>query len=71
VTPADNPRPAPGDGYTLLVGIDTRFLDKLDPRFAATDLVDDRFVRKAIQAVGGPQVFGIPADFSRRETIVV
>ncbi|WP_373805724.1 ABC transporter substrate-binding protein, partial [Delftia acidovorans] len=50
---------------------DTRFLDKLEPRFAATDLVDDRFVRKAIQAVGGPQVFGIPADFSRRETIVV
>ena len=35
---------------------DTRFLDKLEPRFAATDLVDDRFVRKAIQAVGGPQV---------------
>lgn len=50
---------------------DTRFLDKLEPKFAATDLVDDRFVRKAIQAVGGPQVFGIPADFSRRETIVV
>ncbi|MDR0225468.1 MAG: ABC transporter substrate-binding protein [Burkholderiaceae bacterium] len=50
---------------------DTRFLDTLDPQFAARDLVDDRFVRKAIQAVGGPQVFGIPADFTRREIIVV
>jgi NitT/TauT family transport system substrate-binding protein len=48
---------------------DTRFLAALDPKFVAGDLVDDRFVRKAIQAVGGPQVFGLPADFKRREVI--
>jgi len=50
---------------------DTAFLQALDPKFVARDLVDDRFVRKAIQAVGGPQTFGISPDFSRRETIVV
>lgn len=48
---------------------DTRFLAALDPKFVAGDLVDERFVRKAINAVGGPQVFGLPADFKRREVI--
>lgn len=48
---------------------DTRFLERLDPAFAARDLVDDRFVRKAIAAVGGPQVFDLPADLQRREVI--
>jgi NitT/TauT family transport system substrate-binding protein len=48
---------------------DTSFLQTLDPAFVARDLVDDRFVRKAIQAVGGPQLFGVAADFSRRESI--
>lgn len=47
----------------------TDFLEKLDPAFVARDLVDDRFVRKAIEAVGGPQVFGVPADYTRRETL--
>ncbi|MGC4394509.1 ABC transporter substrate-binding protein [Hydrogenophaga sp. T2] len=46
---------------------DTGFLQALEPRFVAGDLVDDRFVRRAIQAVGGPQVFGLPADLQRRE----
>lgn len=50
---------------------DTRFLDNLDPAFVARDLVDDRFVRKAIVAAGGPAVFGIPADFARKEIIAV
>ncbi|MBW7901719.1 MAG: ABC transporter substrate-binding protein [Rhodocyclaceae bacterium] len=50
---------------------DAKFLEKLDPRFVAGDLVDDRFVRKAIDAVGGGAVFGLPADFRRKETIVV
>ncbi|XAH25775.1 ABC transporter substrate-binding protein [Xylophilus sp. GW821-FHT01B05] len=49
---------------------DTTFLNALDPKFVARDLVDDRFVRKAIASVGGPQVFGVPADYTRRETIV-
>lgn len=50
---------------------DTAFLAKLDPAFVARDLVDDRFVRKAIAEVGGPQVFGLSADLQRRETLVV
>ncbi|MGF6528709.1 ABC transporter substrate-binding protein [Variovorax sp. PvP013] len=48
---------------------DAAFLDALDPKFVAGDLVETRFVRKAIEGVGGPQVFGIPADYTRRETI--
>lgn len=48
---------------------DNRFLDSLDPAFVARDLVDDRFVRKAIAAVGGPQAFGLPADLLRREVL--
>lgn len=50
---------------------DTAFLAKLDPAFVARDLVDTRFVRAAIDAVGGPQVFGLPASLQRSETIVV
>ena len=48
---------------------DARFLETLDPKFVARDLVDDRFVRNAIAIVGGPQVFGLPADFTRREMV--
>ncbi len=48
---------------------DTAFLQALDPAFVARDLVDERFVRRAIAAVGGPQVFGLPADLLRREVI--
>jgi len=47
------------------------FLDQLDPAFAARDLVDDRFVRKSIEAVGGMTTFGLPAGYTRKETIVV
>lgn len=50
---------------------DNRFLATLDPAFAARDLVDDRFVRKAISAVGGPSVFDLPADFARREVLAL
>lgn len=48
---------------------DNAFLRALDAKFVARDLVDDRFVRKAIESVGGPQVFGVAADYTRRETI--
>ena len=48
---------------------DTRFLAALDPKFVAGDLVDERFVRKAIDAVGGPKVFDLPASLTRREQI--
>ena len=48
---------------------DTRFLQALDPSFVARDLVDDRFVRQALQSVGGLPAFGLSADFTRREVL--
>jgi NitT/TauT family transport system substrate-binding protein len=50
---------------------DTKFLAALDPKFVAKDLVDDRFVRKSIAAVGGPAAFGLPAKLLRTETVAV
>ena len=50
---------------------DAAFLAKLDPAFAARDLVDDRFVRKALKAVGGPGAFGLPASLTRGEVVAV
>lgn len=50
---------------------DVSFLQKLDPAFVARDLIDDRFVRKAIAQVGGPSVFGLPANLMRRETVAL
>lgn len=47
------------------------FLDALDPAFVARDLVDDRFVKQSIAAVGGMPVFGEPDTYARKETIVV
>jgi NitT/TauT family transport system substrate-binding protein len=49
---------------------DNRFLASLDPAFVAKDLVDDRFVRKSIAALGGLKAFGLPEKFTRSETIV-
>jgi NitT/TauT family transport system substrate-binding protein len=48
-----------------------QFLSKLDPKFVARDLVDDRFVRNSIAAAGGMSAFGLPEGFDRTETIVV
>lgn len=45
------------------------FLKTLDPAFAARDLVDDRFVKKAIAHVGGMSTFDQPENFSRKEII--
>lgn len=45
------------------------FLDALDPAFAAKDLVDDSFVKKAIAEVGGLQAFGLGESFDRQEVI--
>jgi NitT/TauT family transport system substrate-binding protein len=47
----------------------TDFLQKLQPRQVARDLVDDSFVRNALQQVGGPKAFGLPNNLSRIETI--
>jgi NitT/TauT family transport system substrate-binding protein len=48
---------------TLMEG-DTAFLKDLDPDRVATDLVDETFVKKAIDAVGGPGRFA-PIDLTR------
>ncbi len=45
------------------------FLKTLQPGFAARDLVDDRFVRKAIAGVGGMQTFDQPTTFQRKEVV--
>jgi len=47
---------------------DSRFLADLDPGEVARDLVDDRFVKSAIEAVGGPTVFG-QQGYVREEVI--
>lgn len=54
---------------TTLVSGQNTFLHSLDPAFVATDLVDDRFVKKAIIDSGGMAAFGLPESFVRQETI--
>jgi len=48
---------------------DRAFLDTLDPEFAAGDLVDDSFVRRAVEAVGGLAAFGLPDAWTREELV--
>jgi NitT/TauT family transport system substrate-binding protein len=58
-------------GHTLMEG-DTAFLKKLDADFVVNDLVDDSFVRKAIDDVGGPGQFheiNIEHPWEREEVI--
>ena len=50
---------------------DNRFLSRLDPAFVARDLVDDRFVKQSIAALGGMKAFGLPESFTRSESIEV
>jgi NitT/TauT family transport system substrate-binding protein len=45
-------------GQTVMEG-DTAFLKKLGPDEVAADLVEDRFVKQAIDAVGGPGRFDL------------
>ncbi len=47
------------------------FLKKLNPTLAARQLVDDRFVKKAIQNVGGMKAFGLTESFTRQEVFQV
>lgn len=53
---------------TLVEG-NSAFLAELDPRETARDLVDDRFVRRSIEAVGGLSAFGFPDRYERDEEI--
>jgi NitT/TauT family transport system substrate-binding protein len=73
-------QPYPYPGYTeelvrrmktTQVEGNAAFLAKLDPAFVARDLVDDRFVKNSIAAVGGMKTFGLPDGFTRSENIVV
>jgi len=48
---------------------DSAFLGSLDPVQAHGALVDDRFARAAIQALGGPSKFGLATDLARTETV--
>jgi NitT/TauT family transport system substrate-binding protein len=53
---------------TLVAG-DKSFLNALDPAFAARDLVDDRFVKRAITEAGGLSAFGLPDSYTRTEVV--
>lgn len=73
-------QPYPFKGYTrLLVQLlqrtavegDRAFLSRLTPDSVANDLVDERFVRRAIAAVGGPRTFGLPSNLNRQEVFKV
>lgn len=48
---------------------DTGFLTGLDATGVHADLVDDRFVRRSITALGGPAAFGLPASLTRTEQV--
>jgi NitT/TauT family transport system substrate-binding protein len=48
---------------------DRSFLNALDPIFAARDLVDDRFVKRAIADAGGLTAFGLPDSYTRTEVV--
>jgi NitT/TauT family transport system substrate-binding protein len=48
---------------------DNEFLKTLDPAETARDLVDDRFVRAAVEAAGGLASFGVTGGWTRSELI--
>ncbi|PRD65405.1 ABC transporter substrate-binding protein [Malikia granosa] len=43
------------------------FIQSLDGKKTAADLVDDRFVKQALRQVGGLKTFGFPESFGRTE----
>jgi NitT/TauT family transport system substrate-binding protein len=48
---------------------ETAFLDELDPASVHAELVDERFVRQAIDDLGGAAAFGLADGLSRTEQI--
>jgi len=56
---------------TTVIEGDASFIKTLDPAVAARELVDDRFVKRALAAVGGLKSFGLPESFTREETIAI
>ena len=55
--------------HDTVVDGDTRFLSDLDPDRVHEQLVDDRFVRTALDHAGGPAAFGLPDRLTRIEEI--
>lgn len=55
---------------TLIQG-ERGFLEGLSPEHVASDLVDDRFVRAALEKQGGLAQFGLAQQYTRQESIVV
>lgn len=69
-------QPYPFESYTVelikrmqntQVAGNTQFLKQLNPTLAARQLVDDRFVKKAILALGGMKAFGLAENYNRQE----
>ncbi|WP_228703767.1 ABC transporter substrate-binding protein [Acinetobacter larvae] len=56
--------------YTQVEG-NKAFLKRLDPRWAAQQLVDERFVKHAILQLGGMQAFGLDESFTRQEVFAL
>jgi len=54
-----------------VIEADKGFLEALDGKTAATQLVDDRFVKRAIEAAGGMGKFGQAPGYARTELIEV
>ncbi|MDF0606727.1 ABC transporter substrate-binding protein [Neisseriaceae bacterium TC5R-5] len=52
--------------HTKLEG-NNAFIQSLEPKKVASDLVDDRFVKQALKQVGGLKKFGLPDSFARSE----
>ncbi len=48
---------------------DRDFLDEIDAASVHDELVDERFARAAIESLGGPSAFDLPADLQREETL--
>ncbi|MEU7811246.1 ABC transporter substrate-binding protein [Pseudonocardia sp. NPDC049154] len=70
--------PYPFPSYTeALVGAmretvvdgDRGFLDRIDAATAHAELTDERFVRRSIDALGGPPAFGLPPSLTRTEEV--
>lgn len=54
-----------------LIEADRGFLSDLDPAVAARELVDDRYVKRAIEQAGGMGRFGLADDYTRVETVAI
>jgi NitT/TauT family transport system substrate-binding protein len=58
-----------GAMHETAVDGDRTFLDRLDPAAVHRELVDDRFVRGSLAALGGPAAFGLPDTLIRTEEV--